>query len=312
MSDNDLRQLLEKVEIEPSARCWEAIEGNLAAGAGATAGKAVANKGIVGATSAATKAIIGSVIGVAVAGAIITAVVLSDKDSAGTNDKVVATTEQITKVKSEESNERTTTTEATNTVAFPNDSRGEELLPSPTNNTPSLPSTVTGATTQPAVPQQLASTSSTASPAPTSAPTTAISPKSTISAPNHPKTSSTSATSKPQTSTTHTSTVAQTEDPVLMSHDEIGYTQPISIEIPNVFTPNGDGFNDVFIIKGIENCEKSRLIIKSRAGKVILQTSDYQNNWNADNVPDGTYFYQFSYTVNGISQTRNGTLTIMR
>lgn len=315
MNDNDLRQILENVEVEPSARCWEAIEGNLAAGAGASAaaGKAAVGKSAAGLTSAATKAIIASVIGVAVAGAITTAVLLSNKQETKTSDKVVVVTEQVSEQVTE-NNSETVTVGETVTAANPQVSDNQqEVLPSPTEKASSVPQT---ASTAPMTSvQQPANVSSSASQQSTSAPTTVTPQKVTSPATNTPRASA--ATSTPtitstKPSTTHTTPVSKTEDPVLANHNEIEYVQPVSIEIPNVFTPNGDGFNDVFVIKGIENCEKSRLLIKNRTGAVIFQTSDYQNNWNADNVSDGTYYYQFSYTVNGISQTRNGTLTIMR
>ena len=94
--------------------------------------------------------------------------------------------------------------------------------------------------------------------------------------------------------------------------DEFEFSAPIMIEIPNVMTPNGDGYNDFFIIKGIEHCEKSRILIKNRAGVVVFQGSDYRNNWDAAGLSDGTYYYQFYYTLHGIEEVRTGTLTILR
>lgn len=64
-----------------------------------------------------------------------------------------------------------------------------------------------------------------------------------------------------------------------------------NIEVPNVFTPNGDGFNDSFVIKGLEKYPGSSLSILDRNGKVIYQSFDYKNNWSAENISQGTYFY---------------------
>ena len=86
----------------------------------------------------------------------------------------------------------------------------------------------------------------------------------------------------------------------------------IDIEIPNVITPNGDGINDVFVISGIESCEKARLVIVSRNNKVVFQANHYENNWTADNVEDGVYYYFFHYTINGVEGKRSGSLTIIR
>lgn len=308
MNDNDLRQILENVEVKPSARCWEAIEGNLAAGAGATAaGKAAVGKSAAGLTSTATKTIIGSIIGVVAAGAITTAVWLSNKQNTQPSEKVVATTEQVNERPTENTPEIISAPETDLQTNAQNAVYQQETAKSSTDGASSLPQNASITQTA-TIPQTVGNTSSAPQQSPT--PTTVTPQKVTLTATHTPKPNA--ATSSPTTTSSPVPSASRTEDPVLANHNEIEYVQPVSIEIPNVFTPNGDGFNDIFVIKGIENCEKSRLLIKNRMGAVIFQTSNYQNNWNADNIPDGTYYYQFSYSFNGIMQTRNGTLTIMR
>lgn len=63
---------------------------------------------------------------------------------------------------------------------------------------------------------------------------------------------------------------------------------------PNVITPNNDNFNDSFVILGNETT--SSLKIYNRYGVEIYQSENYQNNWNAENQPDGLYFYIFKST----------------
>lgn len=64
--------------------------------------------------------------------------------------------------------------------------------------------------------------------------------------------------------------------------------------IPNVFTPNNDGLNDIFKAKGsfIENFEAT---IFNRWGKEIYNWKDVNEGWNGKYegtlVVDGTYFY---------------------
>lgn len=62
--------------------------------------------------------------------------------------------------------------------------------------------------------------------------------------------------------------------------------------IPNIFTPNGDGFNDTFYIPKIELYPENELTILSRTGKEILRLARYNSTWNGDNVVAGTYYYQ--------------------
>lgn len=68
-------------------------------------------------------------------------------------------------------------------------------------------------------------------------------------------------------------------------------------------TPNGDGFNDVFTIKGIENFPDNNVQIFNRWGNVVFEKSGYDNgkskeSWEGQSnkgsdkmLPSGTYFY---------------------
>lgn len=63
--------------------------------------------------------------------------------------------------------------------------------------------------------------------------------------------------------------------------------------VPNAFTPDGDGVNDVFTIitHDIENFE---LQIYNRWGDIVFETHDTQNAWTGGDeyyCPDGQYFY---------------------
>ncbi|MFI5205138.1 MAG: gliding motility-associated C-terminal domain-containing protein, partial [Flavobacteriales bacterium] len=65
--------------------------------------------------------------------------------------------------------------------------------------------------------------------------------------------------------------------------------------IPNVFSPNGDGINDAFFIKGLSGAGNS-LKIMNRWGDVLYESADYQNNWNGTakngkKLSDGVYYY---------------------
>lgn len=75
---------------------------------------------------------------------------------------------------------------------------------------------------------------------------------------------------------------------------------PVKLKIPNIFTPNGDGYNDYFEI-GYDTGEpindlnryflSHKLVIFNRWGRIVYESNDYHNDWDGGNLPDGTYFY---------------------
>jgi gliding motility-associated-like protein len=76
---------------------------------------------------------------------------------------------------------------------------------------------------------------------------------------------------------------------------------------PNVITPNGDGINDFFQITNIEYYPENNLQIFNRWGTLIYETEGYNNQWKAPDIPDGVYFYTFTWKENAY----NGSLTII-
>lgn len=62
------------------------------------------------------------------------------------------------------------------------------------------------------------------------------------------------------------------------------------LNIPNVFTPNGDGVNDYFLISGVGLKSYSASIF-DRWGKKVFETNDVLNSWDGKSADDGTYYY---------------------
>lgn len=65
---------------------------------------------------------------------------------------------------------------------------------------------------------------------------------------------------------------------------------PPDITIPNVISPNGDDTNDFFVIDNIQFWT-NELTIYSRWGNKVYEARNYRNQWKADDLPDGTYYY---------------------
>lgn len=70
---------------------------------------------------------------------------------------------------------------------------------------------------------------------------------------------------------------------------------PLSIYIPNAFTPNGDGMNDVFGVKG-EGIRNFHLYVYDRWGEVVFETTNPKQQWDGNYagnpVEQGVYVYQ--------------------
>jgi gliding motility-associated-like protein len=86
--------------------------------------------------------------------------------------------------------------------------------------------------------------------------------------------------------------------------NEITITQDNFYYIPNSFTPNVDGDNDFFYVKGIglENAE-FELIIFDRWGELIYSFDSYADSWDGtyrgSHVPQGTYIWKLTLKWEG-------------
>ena len=79
-----------------------------------------------------------------------------------------------------------------------------------------------------------------------------------------------------------------------------------NLMIPNVFTPNGDGVNEVFFIRNLP--ADNSVFIANRWGKEVFSSRNYQNDWNGGSIEDGIYYYRI--IVEG--QAFSGWLEILR
>jgi gliding motility-associated-like protein len=66
--------------------------------------------------------------------------------------------------------------------------------------------------------------------------------------------------------------------------------------IPTLITPNMDGKNDYFVLRGLATLGKTELIIFDRRGAMVYKNLNYDNSWNGvdynkNPLPDDTYFY---------------------
>lgn len=103
-------------------------------------------------------------------------------------------------------------------------------------------------------------------------------------------------------------TVTVTDDCGAQAVAVFSVIAPCGIEVPNVFSPNGDGANDVFEITGIEAL-RNHVRIYNRWGQVVFEADNYRNNWAGEDVSDGTYYYEV--VADGLTAPLTGHLTIL-
>ena len=92
---------------------------------------------------------------------------------------------------------------------------------------------------------------------------------------------------------------------------EIRVFEP-DIKIPNFISPNGDGLNDYFKIKNIEEYPDNELIIFDSKGRTVYSTKSYSNQWDGHDVPDGAYFYILSVKQGEKQRVYKGNITVLR
>jgi len=92
--------------------------------------------------------------------------------------------------------------------------------------------------------------------------------------------------------------------------------------LPNFFTPNGDGINDLFVPITNSSVDHIDLKIFDRWGRLVFKTADPAINWDGNDMnsksacPDGTYFVVcdiYEITLSGIQErSLQGSVTILR
>lgn len=313
----NIKDIVEQVQETPSPRCWESIASQLPAVGTAIGGgvAATAAKGTMAAGKLAV--IIGSTVAVVAVITGTTIAILTHKPK--TEQQAVNQSSTTITITDSTATEDNTNTETTFLLVQAETEQAISSQETPTTTSSSVKSTVE----EPAVTSPIANTPvSSATPnSATLAPIATISTQNVSSATNSNSTTNstpekTSASNNTPTQTANSSSNPKTRQDNDMTtnsqNEEWSFSQPVVIEIPNVFTPNGDGVNDLFVINGIESCEKRALIVKNQSGQTVFQSNLYDNSWDGSNLPNGTYYYQFSYSINNISELRRGTILIRR
>lgn len=100
----------------------------------------------------------------------------------------------------------------------------------------------------------------------------------------------------------------------VISEVEFIESQETESVIPNVFTPNDDGMNDVLEFVGVDGTEEYSIQIFNRWGTKIYEGTDALAHWNGGGHEEGTYFYILKYTdeCSDEEQISKGYVTLLK
>ena len=97
------------------------------------------------------------------------------------------------------------------------------------------------------------------------------------------------------------------------------YTYPseVAVHVPNAFTPNGDQFNDHFLVQWAGPAPATyNLLIFDRWGRTVFTASDKDIGWDGTSggttVPIGVYPWRLQAMVNKEPIILNGHVTLLR
>ncbi len=91
------------------------------------------------------------------------------------------------------------------------------------------------------------------------------------------------------------------------------------IDIPNAFSPDGDGINDYFFPRQLlsGNVTAFKMQVFNRWGQIVFETihtngSGWDGQYQGKDQPEGSYVYHIVISINGREETYTGNVTLIR
>ncbi len=108
--------------------------------------------------------------------------------------------------------------------------------------------------------------------------------------------------------------------PIAVSTLELDDTLRINeLVFADFFSPNGDGYNDKYIILNVENYPLGHLKVFNRWGELVYHAAPYKNDWDGKTnqansllggeCTPGVYYFEY---VDGIGNKASGKITLKR
>lgn len=80
--------------------------------------------------------------------------------------------------------------------------------------------------------------------------------------------------------------------------------------VPNAFTPNGDGVNEVWRVPALNAFKRYDIRVYNRYGQMVYSAKDVNSGWDGRGHPAGVYVYMIS--IDGGRRMLRGTLNLIR
>jgi len=109
--------------------------------------------------------------------------------------------------------------------------------------------------------------------------------------------------------------ITQTEGCNASEEINFSITEPFPdvANIPNVITPNGDGINDTWVIpQAFVSGTNTQVMLINTQGKVVFDTTDYQNNWPENEFEFKDVNPVYYYIIKTSNQNIKGSITVLR
>ena len=84
----------------------------------------------------------------------------------------------------------------------------------------------------------------------------------------------------------------------------------ITLYVPNIFTPDGDGINDQFHIKYDVRPSSFNIVIYNREGKKMFSSGNPDFRWDGSKCTPGVYSYVINYKSLGRQKNMSGYITL--
>jgi trimeric autotransporter adhesin len=109
-------------------------------------------------------------------------------------------------------------------------------------------------------------------------------------------------------------TITDANNCIVIDSTNIERNEDLCLNIPSAFTPNNDGTNDTWIIRGSEYYDDIKVEIFNRWGSLLFTSDGYKTPWdgyyNGKELPSAVYYY--IVTIPSIDYSNTGSVTIRK